>query len=95
MFFFKKKKQEKDRDQDIIKLTMSLNSIEYTLNTLVSQIDFLKTQINTLIASNDNVLSTNESFKHQIQIEESLRNQENDIRLLKSKIEKTIQELDS
>lgn len=75
-------------------LKMSVNTLEYTLNTLVCQVNFLTKQITDLNEQFAQMTFSNESFKHQLHIEEALRNQEIDIRLLKSKIEKTIDMLE-
>lgn len=74
-----------------VQLTMSVNSIESTLNTLVCQVNYLASNINNLNTQISNLAESNESFRHQLVIEEALRNQETDIRLLKTKIEKTIE----
>lgn len=91
--FFKKKKKDTDNKEivnSIELLKMSINSIESTLNTLVCQVNYLASNIDHLTSSINQITESNESFRHQLQIEEALRNQETDIRLLKTKIEKTI-----
>jgi predicted nucleic acid-binding Zn-ribbon protein len=86
-----KVRQGPETQQNDIRLQMSINSVESTLNTLVCQVNYLASNINNLNNQISNIAESNESFRHQLYIEEALRNQETDIRLLKTKIEKTIE----
>lgn len=60
---------------------------------LIEEIEELKKYIKLLDTRIGEMAFDHQMFKHQISIEESLRNQESDIQLLKTKIEKTIEEL--
>lgn len=60
---------------------------------LIEEVEELKKYIKLLDTRICEMAFDNQMFKHQISIEESLRNQESDIQLLKTKIEKTIEEL--
>lgn len=77
--FFKKRKKENNLINEFKKITEMLKELE----NLIKNID---TRIGEMAFDN-------QMFKHQISIEEALRNQESDIRLLKVKIEKTISDL--
>jgi hypothetical protein len=76
---FKKKKANDDLKKEIVNLISVIKEIEKLMRLVESRINELAFD--------------NEMFKHQIGLEESLRNQESDIRLLKLKIEKTINDL--
>jgi GTP-binding protein EngB required for normal cell division len=63
------------------------------ITRLIEEVEELKKYIKLLDSRIGEMAFDHQMFKHQISIEESLRNQESDIQLLKTKIEKTIEEL--